>query len=50
VRDEDLRFYDAEAGGWRLESCDYEFRVGSSSADLPLVARWRYDDDGWQPA
>jgi beta-glucosidase len=38
VRDEDLCFYDEEAGAWELEECRYLFRVGQSSADLPLEA------------
>ena len=38
VRDEDLCFYDEEAGAWELEDCRYVFRVGQSSADLPLEA------------
>ncbi len=54
VHDEDLRFYAAEAerGGpsWELEDCRYVFRVGQSSADLPLQAEWLHDADGWQPA
>ena len=31
VRDDDLRFYDSDAGGWELEKCRYLFRVGQSS-------------------
>ncbi len=45
--DEDLRFYDADAGAWELETCGYEIRVGQSSQDLPLSSRWRFGDAGW---
>jgi beta-glucosidase len=38
IRDEDLCFYDEEAGAWELEDCRYVFHVGQSSADLPLEA------------
>jgi len=48
VPDADLRFYDADAGCWELEECRYEFRVGSSSADLPLEAEWRREATGWR--
>ena len=47
LRDEDLRFYDADAAGWELESCLYDFRVGQSSADLPLSSRWRLEGADW---
>jgi beta-glucosidase len=47
VRDADLCFYDAEASGWELEECRYEFRVGQSSSDLLLAAEWRYKDAEW---
>jgi beta-glucosidase len=47
LRDEDLRFYDADAAGWELESCLYDFRVGQSSADLPLSSRWRLAGADW---
>jgi beta-glucosidase len=50
VRDEDLRFYDADAGAWELEACVYAFCVGTSSRDLPQVERWRYADGTWQSA
>jgi len=48
VRDADLRFYDMDARGWELEECRYEFRVGQSSRDLPLVAEWRHKDGEWR--
>jgi beta-glucosidase len=40
VRDEDLRYYDADAHAWVFEDCRYVFRVGQSSADLPLEVEW----------
>jgi hypothetical protein len=43
IRDADLRFYDMDARDWKLEDCRYEFRVGQSSRDLPLVAEWRHE-------
>jgi beta-glucosidase len=49
VADADLRFYDPERRSWELEACDYCFSLGSSSADLPLSATWRYDEAGWRP-
>jgi beta-glucosidase len=48
VQDDDLRFYDADAHGWQLEECGYEFRVGQSSADLPLMATWRREGGEWR--
>ena len=48
VRDSDLRFYDMDARDWELEECLYEFRVGQSSRDLPLVAEWRHKDAEWR--
>lgn len=48
VEDTDLRFYDADSGGWELEECRYEFRVGSSSADLPLAAEWQREEGEWR--
>jgi beta-glucosidase len=48
VRDTDLRFYDMDARDWELEECQYEFRVGHSSSDLPLAAAWRYEDGEWR--
>jgi beta-glucosidase len=47
VEDTDLCFYDAEARAWELEECRYEFRVGQSSADLPLAAEWRHEGAEW---
>ena len=40
VRDRDLCFYDPRARAWEFEPCRYRFRVGQSSADLPLEAEW----------
>ena len=48
VPDADLRFYDAEARCWKLEECRYEFRLGQSSADLPLAAEWRREEGEWR--
>jgi beta-glucosidase len=48
ITDEELRFYDAEASGWQLEECDYAFRVGQSSADLPLREEWRHAEGDWR--
>jgi len=48
VRDADLCFYDVEAGGWELEECRYDFRIGQSSEDLPLAAHWRYQNAQWR--
>jgi beta-glucosidase len=49
IRDEDLRFYDTEAAGWQLEDCRYLFRVGQSSADLPLEAEQKREGGHWRP-
>jgi beta-glucosidase len=48
IKDEDLRYYDADACAWQLEECDYEFRVGQSSADLPLREKWRRAEAAWR--
>ena len=48
VPDADLRFYDAEARCWKLEECRYGFRLGQSSADLPLAAEWRREEGEWR--
>lgn len=48
IPDADLRYFDAEAGEWRLEACDYVFSVGTSSADVATVASWRFDGAGWR--
>jgi len=50
VSDADLRYYEPTASGWVLEVCDYRFRVGSSSADLPLEVAWSFTADGWREA
>ena len=47
IEDQDLRFYDANIRDWELEACGYEFRVGQSSADLPLAVKWRYGGAEW---
>jgi beta-glucosidase len=47
IEDQDLRFYDADIRDWELEACGYEFRVGQSSADLPLAVKWRYEGAEW---
>ena len=47
VQDTDLRFYDANARCWELEECRYNFRVGESSADLPLAVEWRREKMEW---
>jgi beta-glucosidase len=50
LADVDLRYYDARAGRWVLEPCDYRLYVGFSSRDLPLEAGWRLDRAGrWTP-
>ena len=41
-------YYDAETAGWQLEACRYRFRVGQSSADLPLEAEWAFGAEGWR--
>jgi beta-glucosidase len=46
--DADLRYFDADADDWRLESCIYRFSVGTSSRDLSLTARWRCTDGAWR--
>jgi beta-glucosidase len=48
IRDDDLRYYDAETRSWRLEECAYGLRVGQSSADLPLEAVWRRVGNDWK--
>lgn len=48
VRDDDLRFYDSDAGGWELEKCRYLFRVGQSSMNLPLTLEWQHQQEGWR--
>jgi beta-glucosidase len=48
VRDEDLQFYDADAGGWQLEEASYAIRVGDSSVDLSLEAAWRFGQGEWE--
>ena len=48
ISDADLRYYDPEVSGWVLEPCDYHFRVGASSADLPLERRWSWTASGWR--
>jgi beta-glucosidase len=42
IADDDLRYYDADSGSWRLEACRYRFRVGESSAELPLGECWTF--------
>ncbi len=46
--DADLCFWDVETESWQLEDCRYRFRVGSSSADLPLEATCRRADGSWE--
>jgi hypothetical protein len=48
VADDDLRYFDAEAGEWRLEACVYRFSVGFSSRDLPLTTWWRFTEGQWR--
>jgi len=48
VDDENLCYFDPDAG-WTLESCRYDFRVGFSSADLPLESAWVFDGTQWIP-
>jgi beta-glucosidase len=50
LADDDLCYYDADASRFELESCRYTFRVGQSSADLPLQQEWVLDGDRWNPA
>lgn len=50
IRDDDLRYFDEAAGGWRLEPCRYELRLGQSSRDLPLMSAWTFDGVSWQAA
>ncbi len=47
VTDNELRYYDESKTRWCLEDCDYQFRVGQSSEDLPLEQSWRRDSDEW---
>ncbi len=48
VGDQDLCFYNADERCWQLEDCLYLFRVGHSSADLPLATEWRRAARKWQ--
>jgi beta-glucosidase len=50
ISDDDLRYYDAESGCWRLEGCEYRFRAGESSIDLPIDSVWRLNDGRWETA
>lgn len=47
---QELSYYDEEAGKWVLEACTYQFRIGSSSDDLPLEVFQRFDGAAWQSA
>ena len=47
IADEDLCYFDADAGDWRLEACVYRLSIGFSSRDLPLTGRWRLADGVW---
>ncbi|MCH2172456.1 glycoside hydrolase family 3 C-terminal domain-containing protein [Myxococcota bacterium] len=49
ISDADLRIYDSESRAWRLEECCYQFRIGQSSADLPLTANWVRRSEEWRP-
>ncbi len=49
VADDELRYFDADIGDWRLEDCVYRLSVGFSSRDLPLCVQWRYAEASWQP-
>ncbi len=49
ILDEDLKYYDIDLKDWSLETCGYDLRLGTSSADLPLVSSWTYDGSGWNP-
>jgi beta-glucosidase len=51
ILDDDLRFYDAQAGdrgGWELEACDYVLAVGQSSADRSLSSHWKFAEGQWK--
>jgi beta-glucosidase len=48
LADDDLRYFDADAGEWRLEACVYRLSVGFSSRDLPLTARWEFAEGKWR--
>jgi beta-glucosidase len=50
IDDEDLRYYDEDQRGWRLEPCTYELRAGQSSRDLPLSSTWVFDGSAWRHA
>ena len=48
LADDDVRFFDEDAGDWRLEPCVYRLSVGFSSRDLPLTVGWRFDRGVWK--
>jgi beta-glucosidase len=48
IADDNLRYYDADADGWCLESCDYEFLAGFSAAELPLSETWGISEGAWR--
>lgn len=48
LADEALCYYEPEIAGWRLEAARYEFRIGESSASLPLASAWRFDGAHWE--
>ncbi|MFP6806150.1 MAG: glycoside hydrolase family 3 C-terminal domain-containing protein [Pseudomonadales bacterium] len=48
ISDSDLCYYDADRSDWVLESCSYEFCIGTSSAELPLSSLWDHDDTAWK--
>jgi beta-glucosidase len=48
LADDDVRFFDEDAGDWRLEPCVYRLSVGFSSRDLPLTVGWRFDKGVWK--
>ena len=50
ISDSQLCFYHADAQAFELEACGYQFQVGFSSRDLPLVADWKFDGSDWQPS
>jgi beta-glucosidase len=50
IGDPDLCFYNADAQAFELEACGYQFQVGFSSRDLPLISDWKFGGDTWQQA
>ncbi len=48
LADDELCYFDEEAGDWQLEPCGYRLRVGFSSRELPLGSVWRFDGSRWR--